>query len=321
MEAAEKYHEIPKPLERQFDERETLDIDGEEIGVIDISPEEVKSETPIVLLPGFGATPETYRELIIKLAETKHRVLSIDAPHGINADSMKDTAGLAEIPDSERRKINAFLTVLEAKKLDRVYVVAHSAAGIYISLAAPLYPEKFRGVLLANPAGMMENDSFQRFMGGFSQEVTKHVAQSVHDLELRRKMRKTLGDTAGVVKHSPMQTIKEGLTIFRARINDAIRKANKKGVRFSLIHGVHDNLFPPRVNEEDALGESRGKDTGRETRGVNETASRDQFVGVYSVKGSHTELLEQPAVYARLFDEALTKLERLEERPKKAAAA
>jgi pimeloyl-ACP methyl ester carboxylesterase len=287
------------PLEAQFETQEVLEIGNEKLGVIDITPEELKTTTPTVFLPGWGATPRGYKENILGLARLKRRVLSLDAPHGITAHT-PEIADKAKIPDAALRKISALFKLLEYKGLERVNIVAHSEAGLYTTFAATLYPEKFKNIVLVNPAGLTSEDSPLRALNGFRLELANYLARNVKSAPLRDRMLKVARDAASVIMLNPRLSLEEALSTIRTQVNDELKALKKQGVRVSLIHGVDDNLFPPPM--------------------IQNSATADQFAGVYSVAGGHTGLIEEPEQYTRLIDEALSALDELEEKQRKVAA-
>src|SRR3989338_4898461 len=56
-------------VEEQIKGAEILEINGEAVEVIDISPKKEKTDTPVLVAPGWGATPQFLRENIQRLVE------------------------------------------------------------------------------------------------------------------------------------------------------------------------------------------------------------------------------------------------------------
>lgn len=106
--------EASPTLEEKFQNREVFTVEGGRIEVVDITPEQQKTATPVVLAPGWAASPEVLRENIIGLAQTGRRTLSFDAPHGVAVER-----GSA-YDEAELRKTLALLEVLEQKSWGRL---------------------------------------------------------------------------------------------------------------------------------------------------------------------------------------------------------
>ena len=104
-----------------------------------------ESETPIVLLHGFGGDVETWINIRVAL-EGRHRVISFDLPgHG-------RAAGWPEIGNA-RVAAKAVLQSLEAMDLPRVHLVGHSMGGATAFLVAARAPERVASLTLIAPGG------------------------------------------------------------------------------------------------------------------------------------------------------------------------
>jgi len=86
-------------LPEQFDQKGTLHIDNQALDVVDIKPEQLKTEVPTFYAPGWAVGLKTHKKAILALAEGSadaqgikrgREVLSIDAVHGIEAAPHQD---------------------------------------------------------------------------------------------------------------------------------------------------------------------------------------------------------------------------------------
>ena len=108
----EKISTIVTP-EQQFNDKETVKLYGGKVEIVDIKPEQQKSELPVVMFPGWRGTPEMYKNNILALAEAGRRTISVDAArikgHNLEGDDTK------EMGDTQLRKIAALKEILDKK--------------------------------------------------------------------------------------------------------------------------------------------------------------------------------------------------------------
>ncbi|MDA2936041.1 alpha/beta hydrolase [Patescibacteria group bacterium AH-259-L05] len=278
----EKFEKGPS-LTEQFEAPEVMEFYGGEVEVVDIHPENKKTEIPVVVAPGWAATPEVFRDNILTLAELGRRTISIKSPHGIKAEKIEN------FPEAELQKVAALIKTLKKKDIDKVDAVGHSEAGIYLTLAATLYPDKFRNIVLVDPGGMIGNDNPWRLSVGFLQDIVKQIMRGIKDRKLVRPTLTSFREGGKSISSGPVRAFKELLVISKIQIHELLRELKKKGVGISIIHAADDKIFPMDK--------------------IQDIAKSDQLDGFYSVKGTHNEFFLKPKKYTRLADQALTALE------------
>lgn len=270
-------------LTEQFEAPEAMEFCGGEVEVVDIHPENKKTEIPVVVAPGWGATPEVLRDNILTLAELGRRTISIKTPHGIETEKIEN------FPEAELQKVAALIKTLEKKDIDKVDAVGHSEAGIYLTLAATLYPDKFRNIVLINPGGMIGKDTPWRLSVGFLGDIVKQIMRGIKDRKLVRPTLTSFREVGKSISSGPLRSFKEVLAISKTQIHELLRELKKKGIGISIIHAVDDKIFPMDRTQK--------------------IAKTDQLDGFYSVKGTHNEFFLKPKKYTQLADQALTALE------------
>ena len=100
--------------------------------------------SPVLLLPGLGATAHSFDELAPKLAQ-KHRVVAITrrgAGYSSKPDFGYDTPRLAQ----------DVLRVMDAMRLEKVILVGHSIAGDELTWLGGHHPERFNGLVYLDAA-------------------------------------------------------------------------------------------------------------------------------------------------------------------------
>lgn len=290
--------------EAQFSNPETIELaNGESFDVVDIKPEAEKTETPTLWLPGWGATPEVHKENILHLAEAGRRTLAINAPHGIESTHLGNlSAEEQKIHDIELKKVAALLKVMDEKGIQQADIVGHSEGAIYGVSAALMQPERFRNIVLVDPAGMMGKDRTSRLLLGSALDAYLQTARmnskklSAQEAEKAKSQTKTANRVSREVFASkPLQTMKSIGVITSTQIHEALTALRNQGVGIAIVHAVDDKLFPmERIQKQ---------------------TKKEMVSGFYSVQGTHNELYLHPEKYTALVDSALDALERLQKKP------
>lgn len=84
-------------LNEQYDRPEVIKVKdkngketGETIEVIDIKPDNMKDEVPLVYFKGFSSGNEAYRNLLVELGMLGNRVIAMENPHGIDSSRITE---------------------------------------------------------------------------------------------------------------------------------------------------------------------------------------------------------------------------------------
>lgn len=289
--------EVKKKLEEQFNRPEIFDFGNspEDLGedsrteVYDVRPENLKSEVPVYLAPGWSATPMAHKENILAIAEAGREVISPNTPHGLNIMPKN------EWPLAEVKKVEAILKTLERKKIEKTDIIAHSEGALNAVMAATLYPEKFRNIVLLNPAGLVGPDDWQSLIKRFLEDVQlqakrdkdPEVRTSDHSNASLLEQAKGPANTVGL---SPIRAFKEIQAIAAISIEGLLKNLHDQGIKIAIVHTVDDKVFPmARLN--------------------NMVKSKD-IDGFYSVQGTHNEIFMRPEYYARFLEGVLSDLEK-----------
>ncbi len=283
-------HGSSEDLKTQFANPERIRIGEEEVDIYDISPEKRKTETPVVLAPGFSATPMAYEQNILELAKAGRRVIAVDSPHGLIEHPIeKDRAsGHAEV---ELAKLSAVIQALDERGIEQADVIAHSEGAIYMALAALLYPGRFRNMVFLDPGGMIGKDNVFRLGRGLAHELTNQTVNESGRTDVDRQAQKlaTLLAPLRVLASNIKRSWDSIQAIADSDIVDMLKELKAQGVGVSVIHGVEDKVFPmERVQKE---------------------VGADAITGFYSVRGGHNEIFLRPEQYTKAVDLALDALE------------
>lgn len=291
----------PLSPERRFEAPEILELAGAPIEVYDVSPENAK-ETPVLFGLGWSATTSVYRDTILRMAEGGRRVISANAPHGVEAEPVDG------YPNAEIRKVAAIIEALNEKNILKVDAVGHSEAGIYLTIAATLHPERFRSLTLVDAAGIVGPDSLKRLAVGFSIDVMK---QTVNEVEKTRPVNVLEGSTnplrainregpppgppqsplapLKVLGQEPLQSIRSVFAIANSDVRNMLKGLREKGIAVSAVHAKDDNFFPIEKVQEAVDEGAIGK--------------------LYSVQGTHNSVILDSKRFAPLIEQALADME------------
>lgn len=295
MENLPKQEDIPSgSFEAQYAHKELFVINGTNVESVDIKPENPKSEIPVLVAPGYAATMDSFKPGMKVLMESERRVISLDHPRRGGAIPNSFNEEIEKNPSEELRKAHTILGLLEQKNLEKIDVIAHSEASIYISIAALLDPEKFRNIVLYAPAGLIGNDSLFRLIKGVMAHPKRPESMSVFpvtDAETEY-LAETKGIDTDYQKANPLRAAKEVLAISQAQIEDMLRHLREKGIKVVVVAAVDDTFFPMDKYQKNV-----------------DTSFVDGFL---SVRGGHMQIQIHPELYMGAVESMLSTLEEKE---------
>lgn len=272
-------------------------INGAQVNVLDIKPENQKEEVPVLIAPGHSATKDSVKPGLDVLAQRGRRAISFDHPRrgGTIPESYNKEIeewyknkgeNYPDWPPEELRKANTILGLLDQKKLNKVDVVAYSEAAINVCIAAMLNPEKFIGrtIVLYSPAGLIGKDTFFRLAKGVMNQPKRPESIShIPVTEAETKNIELVGQEGrNYNKANRFRSLKEGIAISKAQIEDMLQYLHEKGIRIFVIQGVDDTVFP----------------IDRMQKIVKTTSEENGFVdGFLTVTGGHVQIMIHPELY------------------------
>ncbi|MFA7663164.1 MAG: hypothetical protein WCX88_04605, partial [Patescibacteria group bacterium] len=215
------------------------------------------------------------------VAEKGRRVISAEAPHGIDTTNRE-----VKIPKAEARKFELLLSLIEKKDLDKVNIISNSESSIYVAAAAALYPEKFENIVFIEPAGLIGNDNFWDLLKRNMQEAKEDERQS----KLKEKVKYPSSASIGMrsIFSNLPASIKEIDAIAHADITMMLEQIHNAGIGISIIHAVDDKIFPMEK--------------------IQKIIKAHTIDGFYSVSGGHNSIyLYEP--FGRAAEAALSALE------------
>lgn len=204
--------------------------------VININPEKPKDEVPVFFSPGWGV--RTTSESIMKtIAEQDRKVIST-----FFSREEKIINDEENIPVAELQKALAIIEIINNSRTEKVDAIGHSEGGLNLMLAASLYPEKFRNIVLMAPAGMMKNDTklslVKRFLLDEGIEERNQITSNF------KSFISYLKDVSYHALKNADLTNKEIEAMTQMDIFEMMKELKGKGVKVGLVCGVNDKVFP-----------------------------------------------------------------------------
>lgn len=285
--------EVKQSFEEQFAKKEKIKLLDEEIEAVDIRPEKVKTEIPVLLAPGWGSTPEVFKDTLRIMSEQERRVLSLT--HSQERNSGLVTAGpelLKKYPEEELRKAFALIGLLWAKGIKKTDVVAHSEAGINVAIAASLAPERFRNIVFVGPAGLVGKDSFPSLFKRFAVDAIRdgiRIMLGTAKPEEIVRLSRAGKETTRIFLKNPVRSIRQAMAISKSDTREMLNDLHRHGIGIGIIHGVDDPIFP----------------MGR----IQETMRQSEIDGFLTIKGNHDEIYTNPEKFIPACDKLLEMLE------------
>jgi len=292
----ENMEKVFKPGDIQLDNQaeNKNDIEVKNYELVDINPENKKTEVPVLVAPGWGNTPKSLQEVLQIISEKERRVLSLGHPR----ETSIEASDKKEYPLEELQKAQNLLNLINKQEIEKTDAVGYSEGGLNVLIAAVLAPEKFRNIVLVAPAGMIGKDSFLNLTGRFAKEIVRENAQAIFDSQKRRRLTAMSTELLKYISQNVALAAKETTAISRADIYQLLEELKEKGIGISVICGVDDEVFPmDKIQKQVAENITAGK------------SASDFLDGFYSVKGHHQELILNPEKYAGAAEAAISALE------------
>lgn len=234
-----------EPVDVEFSEKwkhpqEITTSLGEKVTLYDMAPENLKSPTPVLLVSGFSGNAELWKKNMREFYALGRRSIIVDGSHGVEYDrneiELDKRAG-----DTEYRKVAAMSAALDGAHVEKADAVAHSKGCIDLVLAAAAYPEKFRNIVLIEPAGMNPNETLMQVL---IRNVTKdgpsikkaHDAYKAGETDWKIHPDDALEvDLGKELKEHPLLSVKEIMSVANTRIVDLLRTVKEKGIGVTII--------------------------------------------------------------------------------------
>lgn len=271
----------PQSFESQFSTVKRFTHAGRTVEYVDVCPENLKRETPIIIATGWGEEAQLFKQAMQEIYNRGRRVIFFGNPRDTGVIGY--AAYTILFPEVEIQKAESLLELLKGENIRQVDVVAHSQGALYALFAANIDPDsRFRNIALVAPAGLMREDSFLKL-------ATRWGIGNILKSAIRNKNLEPLKGSIQYITKNPLRSFKEAFAIASTPIHRFMWYLKSKGIGVSVIHGVDDPVFP--MNE------------------VQKATKSKHLVGFYSTVGDHNIVYTHPEKYIPLVLNALDRLE------------
>lgn len=245
-------------------------LPGGAFRMVSYNPGQVRDPVPVVLVPGWAITRRTLEPAAEELAQRGRRVLALESRRS-GADGVAAKDGLTRAADA---------TLIAARLGGQPHVdaVAQSAGAHAALLAAQSQPQRFRSIVLVDPAGLQGAEDFCSLALRFHAHIAGNIRRAVHAPEQRRRALGYQHQGALWIARAPVGALRDAAALAALDLRPLLLEAQSNGIRIGIIHGAVDSLMP--------------------MAGVQSTVTRAYCDLFLSVQGEHHELFIQAERYA-----------------------
>ena|SRR3989344_1471490 len=222
----------------QFSKREKLQTTGGVIKLADVVPEHLIDSVPKIILPGWGATDRSYHGLLRAIYQSGSRGICLSSDR--RGESIE---GQADYSIANVRKIQGLIGVMSLKGIERADFVGHSEGALIAVLAATLYPQKFRNMVLVAPAGLAGTQSKLELAGRLAAMVNQ---STVDALTRAGQMLPFLVNSREVIKYffpNPKLGYAEFKAVSTSDVVSLLQGLHEKGIGISVVAGRNEPVF------------------------------------------------------------------------------
>jgi len=207
--------------------------------VVQIIPRTPGDPVPLVFAPGWGQTARAYAIPLRTFAERGRHVVSLFQPA-----RGRSITGQTDLPREQARKAQALIGAIARLRLERVDLVAHSEGALGAVIAAALYPQRVRNLILVDPAGLIIGDRWYRLVGRFGQMIVQCALEATTNAAERRALVWAMVNPTVYSLTHPLRALAQISALAGWHNLDLLRGLRGAGVGVVVITGVDNRVFP-----------------------------------------------------------------------------
>ena len=216
----------------------------EHLKVLDMRPEnaEIMDPIPIVFSQGFNGIPQHLTEVAQRLAnERKRQVIFVCDDHGIEHE---EKSHRNKTP--QRKKGNAIIRMMDEQGIERADVVGYSEGAVTMTDAIMDYPERFRNMVLLNPAGMQGKDNPVALALRAGIEIVQQTWRFIAPVkkEMRQKAMEIMNIDHRYFRDGRLASVREAHNLGHEDIAQRLKFLREEhGMKVGIVAGKRDQLF------------------------------------------------------------------------------
>jgi pimeloyl-ACP methyl ester carboxylesterase len=206
------------------------------------------------------------------------------------------------------QKANTLLKVVEQMGAEKVDVIAHSEGALNAILAAKLYPEKFRNIVLVAPAGLIGKDSVPRLSGRFMAKVARGYLVDMKEIKQRDAESAERFAKSGptYINANKAKALREVKAIAKTQIKDTdLDELREKGINIGVLQSNKDYGFPQK-----RIGKQLIKQAAAPEQDL--IMSVDAYASVAAKNAGHDDLIIHPERGTRAALQMLSELDKID---------
>lgn len=207
--------------------------------VIKINSEKEKDNLPVFISPGWGVTSDSQRDTLRVLLEQGRSVISLS----FSRNKVLKKELVKNIPSVEMQKALTIIEAIDKSKKERIDAIGHSEGGLNLAIAAMFYPEKFRNIVLINPASIIEEDSCLGLIKRFMLDEGLEEFKSMKDININSFNNYFKNVFQYFIKNIDM-SYEEIKSMTQMNLLDLTKELKEKSIGVSIVCGSNDKVFP-----------------------------------------------------------------------------
>lgn len=232
-------------FQEQFASRKTLETPVGNAKFVDIVPQQEAKGLPLILIPGWGITLNTEKQLLEDLHNAGKHTISLEFPRfGGKVLEQENT------PQEVLRQAEIISELIKSRPEEKMDVVAQSMGAMDLVAAVKLHPElldRIGKVVLISPAGLTGNDNFFKLVARFAPHLGQHLETSAKFWRWKRAKNnlRTIKESGVYIVKNPLRAVKgEAVVIAGSDMYEGLKDFQDAGIKVGIMQGHSDKLTP-----------------------------------------------------------------------------
>lgn len=215
-----------------------------------LKPENPISPIPVLVVPGFGSSVQSYRLLMEQLYFHDFITICPDYKYGMSGEPKK----WLFFPDVNKVKQQAIFAAIEAEgypnhqEIKQVNVIAHSKGAYDAVLAAVKHPHNFRNIIMVAPIGLRLKMNVFKDIKTLREGYHKDKEDKAHLIAERKDVAKLVlinNMYENDYKEDKMRYYSEGFAVVTDSMQKLLPALREKGIKTIIVSQIDDSIYPP----------------------------------------------------------------------------